>query len=64
MERVQKQTKEILNIAEGKLLRLHPMWYAFIKYCEELDFGEIQKLQIQDGLPVHAEQVKTKVKFQ
>jgi hypothetical protein len=64
VERVQKQTKEILNIAEGKLLRLHPMWYAFIKYCEELDFGEIQKLQIQDGLPVHAEQVKTKVKFQ
>jgi hypothetical protein len=60
---MQKQIKEIVNISEGKVIHLHPMWFAFIKYCEELRFGEIQKLQIQDGLPVHAEQVKTKVKF-
>ena len=60
---MQKQSRQIFDISEGKMLRLHPMWYDFIKYCEGLNFGEIQKLQIQDGLPVHAEQVKTKVKF-
>ena len=60
---MQKQLKVVSGDLEGKIIRLHPMWHAFIKYCENLNFGEIQKLQIQDGLPVHAEQVKSKVKF-
>lgn len=60
---MQKQMKNLHDRTETKMIRIHPMWYAFIKYCEELDFGEIQTLQIQDGLPVHAEQIKTKVKF-
>jgi hypothetical protein len=42
---------------------LHPLWRAFIRYCVELQHGEIEKLKIQDGLPVLAEVTKKKVRF-
>jgi hypothetical protein len=42
---------------------LHPAWSAFMRYCAELQHGEIELLKIQDGLPVLAEVVKKKVKF-
>ncbi|MFN7997036.1 MAG: hypothetical protein U0Q18_25710 [Bryobacteraceae bacterium] len=42
---------------------LHPAWAAFLKYCMELKYGEIERLSIQDGLPVVAEITKKKVKF-
>jgi hypothetical protein len=51
------------GLKEAKTLRIHPMWYAFIKYCETLGYGEIQKLRIENGLPVGAEEVKKKIKF-
>ena len=41
----------------------HPAWHAFIRYCAELQHGEIETLKIQDGLPVLAEVVRRKVKF-
>ena len=42
---------------------LHPAWRSFIRYCAELQHGEIELLKIQDGLPVLAEVTKKKVKF-
>jgi hypothetical protein len=42
---------------------LHPAWRAFIRYCVELRHGEIERLCIQDGLPVLAESTTKKVKF-
>jgi hypothetical protein len=42
---------------------LHPAWLAFIRFCAELKHGEIDRLLIQDGLPVLAEMTKKKVKF-
>lgn len=42
---------------------LHPTWRAFIRYCEELRYGEIERLKIQDGMPVLAEVVEKKIKF-
>ena len=42
---------------------LHRSWQAFIEYCLELKHGEIERLKIQDGLPVLAELTKKKVKF-
>ena len=41
----------------------HPAWLAFMRFCEEMKFGEIDRLLIQDGLPVLAETTKKKVKF-
>lgn len=42
---------------------LHPSWESFIRYCEQLEHGEIERLKIQDGLPVLAEVTREKVKF-
>ena len=42
---------------------LHPAWRAFIRYCAELQHGEMESLKIQDGLPVLAEVIRKKVKF-
>ena len=42
---------------------LHPAWRALVRYCAELRHGEIERLKIQDGLPVLAEVTKKKIKF-
>jgi len=42
---------------------LHPAWRAFVQYCLRLRHGEIERLKIQDGLPVIAEVTRHKVKF-
>jgi len=44
-------------------MALHPAWVSFIRYCEEVGHGEIEKLKIQDGLPAMAEITTKKVKF-
>lgn len=51
------------NIKAGGMIYIHPAWYSFIKYCESLRYGEIDKIKIQDGLPMIAEEVKKKIKF-
>lgn len=38
-------------------------WIEFIRYCQQLRYGEIERLSIQDGLPVLAETTRQKVKF-
>lgn len=48
---------------EGRRIAIHPTWYSFIKFCESIKYGEIEKLKIQDGLPILAEEVKKKIKF-
>ena len=47
----------------GKSVYIHPAWYSFIKYCESMKSGKIEKLKVQDGRPVIAEEVKSKVSF-
>ena len=42
---------------------IHPAWLALIRYCRELGHGELERLCIQDGIPVMAEHVRQKVKF-
>lgn len=42
---------------------LHPAWGCFLRFCEQLRHGEIERLKIQDGLPVLAEVTKKKIKF-
>ena len=36
---------------------------GFVRFCQELRHGEIERLKIQDGLPVLAEVTKKKIKF-
>ena len=42
---------------------LSPAWREFIRFCGEMGHGEIERLSIQDGLPVLAEITRKKVKF-
>ena len=42
---------------------LHPTWQALMKLCRELGHGEIERLKIQDGLPVFAEKITEKIKL-
>lgn len=44
-------------------LSLHPAWREFVRYCVEMKHGEIERLKIQDGLPVLAEVATKKIKF-
>ena len=43
--------------------QLNAAWVEFMQYCAELGHGEIERLKIQDGLPMLAEQAIKKVKF-
>jgi hypothetical protein len=66
-DRNQKMAKEIERInpkPQGyRVTCVHPAWRAFITLCESIQFGEIEKLNIQDGLPSMAEGVRKKTKF-
>lgn len=42
---------------------LPPAWREFIKFCRDLRHGEIERLSIQDGVPVLAEITTRKIKF-
>ncbi len=42
---------------------LPPAWREFIRFCRDLRHGEIERLSIQDGVPVLAEVTTRKVKF-
>ena len=42
---------------------VHPSWLRLMRYCSELGHGEIEKLKIQDGVPMAAEVTTKKVKF-
>lgn len=41
----------------------HPAWLRLMQYCADLGHGEIERLKIQDGLPIVAEVTTRKIKF-
>ena len=47
----------------GSDAALHPAWLAFIRYCQQMGHGEIERLKIQDGIPVLVEVSRQKIKF-
>jgi len=55
---------ETKNELVGKFVQGIPEpWARLIRFCQELGHGEIEKLRIQDGMPVIADVVREKVKF-
>jgi len=42
---------------------LHPAWRALIRLCRDMGHGELERIKIQDGLPVSAEVVRKKVRW-
>jgi hypothetical protein len=51
------------RMRDAQVIRVHPAWARLMEYCAGLGHGEIEKLKIQDGVPVIAEIVREKVKF-
>lgn len=51
------------NEHSGKLAQVPEPWARLIRFCQELGHGEIERLKIQDGVPVIADLVREKVKF-
>jgi hypothetical protein len=51
-----------LGAGDGERV-LPSQWREFIRFCRELKHGEIERLSIQDGMPVLAEVIKKKIKF-
>jgi hypothetical protein len=54
----ERENRFSCEIADGSVA-----WQNFIRLCQQLGHGEIEKLKIQDGVPVMAEVVREKVKF-
>jgi hypothetical protein len=55
---------ELKNQRNGKAVQLiSEEWARLIRFCQQLGHGEIEKLKIQDGVPVIADVVREKVKF-
>ena len=52
------------NEHNGKVIQpVSEEWARLIKFCQQLGHGELEKLKIQDGVPVIADIVREKVKF-
>ena len=52
------------SAANGKSVHMiSEEWARLIRFCQQLGHGEIEKLKIQDGVPVIADIVHEKVKF-
>lgn len=58
MEKTSKQKPE-----KTETVKVKPGWVRFMKYCEQLGYGELTKVSIQNGLPMSAEYVKKKIRF-
>ena len=55
-ERKNQDSKKVVQLISEE-------WARLIRFCQQLGHGEIEKLKIQDGVPVIADVVREKVKF-
>ena len=60
MNRLMKQEKTGRHT--GKPF-IHPAWIALIRHCQEMGYGEIERVKIQDGVPVMVEQSIKRLKL-
>ena len=47
----------------SQLLRVHPAWAKVIELCREIGYGELERVKIQDGLPVIVEVATRRIKL-
>jgi hypothetical protein len=57
------KSKPSIDYAPQTCAKLHPSWVAFVRFCRELGYGEIENLRIQDGIPLSAETIRKKIRF-
>jgi hypothetical protein len=57
------QNRSPSHNCSGGAVSLHPAWQALIRFCRDLGHGEIERIKIQDGVPVSAEVVTKKIRW-
>ena len=48
---------------EHKSNGIHPAWVALIRHCQAMGHGEIERIKIQDGVPVLIEKSVERIKL-
>ena len=51
------------RVAGNDTALLHPAWLALIRHCMEMGYGEIERIKIQDGVPVLIEKSIERIKL-
>ena len=63
-EHARKQVNESIRKKESTSVSgLHPAWVALIRHCMNMGYGEIERIKIQDGVPVLIERSVEKIKL-
>ena len=55
--------KKDTNRAKNSRIGIHPAWIALIRHCQAMGHGEIERIRIQDGVPVLIERSVEKIKL-
>jgi len=63
METRTNQTGRELADEAYQLLRVHAAWAKIIELCREIGYGELERIKIQDGVPVMAEVARRRIKL-
>jgi hypothetical protein len=58
-----RQVLSVERVPRSEAVELPAAWREFIRFCGQMRHGEIERLSIQNGLPVLAEITKKKVRF-
>ena len=58
-----EEYRQVVAMPQAQSDPLPPAWREFIRFCRDLRHGEIERLSIQDGVPVLAEVTIRKIKF-
>ena len=53
------QEQSDLRVTTG----IHPAWIALIRHCQAMGHGEIERIKIQDGVPVLIEKSVERIKL-
>ena len=49
--------------SEKSHVGLHPAWITLIRHCQAMGHGEIERIRIQDGVPVLIEKSVERIKL-
>ena len=58
-----KNKNQQIRQLETHPTHLHPAWVALIRHCQEIGYGEIERIKIQSGLPVLVEKTTQRIKL-
>ena len=63
METPTKDAGRELASETYQLLRVHIAWAKVMELCRDIGYGELERIKIQDGVPVMAEVARRRVKL-